>query len=75
MQRYRGRISGPILDRIDLHIEVPALRYEDLRSIQPVEPSAAIRERVIAARNRQVERYADEGIYSIALMRPKHIKK
>jgi magnesium chelatase family protein len=75
MQRYRGRISGPILDRIDLHIEVPALRYEDLRSIQPAEPSATIRERVIAARNRQIERYAEDGIYSNALMRPKHIKK
>jgi magnesium chelatase family protein len=75
MQRYRGRISGPILDRIDLHIEVPALRYEDLRSIQPAEPSAAIRERVIAARNRQIDRYAHDGIYSNALMRPKHIKK
>jgi magnesium chelatase family protein len=75
MQRYRGRISGPILDRIDLHIEVPALRYEDLRSIQPAEPSAAIRERVIAARDRQIERFAHDGIYSSALMRPKHIKK
>ncbi len=75
MQRYRGRISGPILDRIDLHIEVPALRYEDLRSTQPAEPSAAIRERVIAARDRQIDRYARDGIYSNALMRPKHIKK
>jgi magnesium chelatase family protein len=75
IQRYRGRISGPILDRIDLHIEVPAVRYEDLRSTHPAEPSAAIRERVIAARNRRLDRYSGDGIYSNALMRPKHIKK
>jgi magnesium chelatase family protein len=75
MQRYRGRISGPILDRIDLHIEVPAVRYEDLRSAEPAEPSAAIRDRVIAARKRQLDRYSGDGIYSNALMRPRHIKK
>lgn len=75
VQRYRGRISGPILDRIDLHIEVPAVRYEDLRSTLPAEPSAAIRERVMAARALQVERYGREGIYANALMRPKHIRK
>jgi magnesium chelatase family protein len=75
MQRYRGRISGPILDRIDLHIEVPAVRYDDLRSTDPAERSAAIRERVIAARKRQLERYTGDGIYSNALMRPRHIKK
>ena len=75
MQRYRGHISGPILDRIDLHIEVPAVRYEDLRSSEPAEPSAAIRERVIAARKRQLDRYSGDGIYSNALMRPRHIKK
>jgi magnesium chelatase family protein len=75
MQRYRGRVSGPILDRIDLHIEVPAVRYEDLRSTQPAESSATIRERVISARKRQIDRYAGDGIYSNALMRPRHIKK
>jgi magnesium chelatase family protein len=75
VHRYRGRISGPILDRIDLHIEVPAVRYEDLRSTQPAEPSASIRERVIAARTRQLDRYSGDGIYANAQMRPKHIKK
>ena len=75
VHRYRGRISGPILDRIDLHIEVPAVRYEDLRSTQPAESSASIRERVIAARHRQLERYSGDGIYANAQMRPKHIKK
>jgi magnesium chelatase family protein len=75
VQRYRGRISGPILDRIDLHIEVPAVRYEDLRSTQPSESSSAIRKRVVAARERQIERYARDKIYSNALMKPRHIKK
>lgn len=73
--RYRSRISGPILDRIDLHIEVPAVRYDDLRSKQPTEPSAAIRERVVAARMRQLERGAADSIYANALMKPRHIKK
>jgi magnesium chelatase family protein len=75
MQRYRGRISGPILDRIDLHVEVPAVRYEDLKSTQPAEPSSAIRERVVTARNRQLDRFSGDGIYANALMRPGHIKK
>lgn len=75
VQRYRSRVSGPILDRIDLHIEAPAVRYEDLRSTQPAEPSGSIRERVVAARNCQIERFAHAGIYSNALMKPRHIKK
>jgi len=54
--RYRNRISGPLLDRIDLHIEVPAVVEQDLGSRQPGEPSAAIRERVAAARERQLAR-------------------
>jgi magnesium chelatase family protein len=75
VQRYRGRISGPILDRIDLHIEVPAVRYEDLRSTAAAESSAVIRGRVVAARGRQVERYARDGLYSNAHMKPRHVKK
>ncbi len=75
VQRYRNRISGPILDRIDLHIEVPAVRYEDLRSTETAESSETIRKRVVAARDRQLERFDGDGIYSNALMRPKHIKK
>jgi magnesium chelatase family protein len=54
--RYRNRISGPLLDRIDLHVEVPAVPERDLGSRQPGEPSAAIRERVTAARARQIAR-------------------
>ncbi len=55
-QRYRGRVSGPLLDRIDLHVEVPAVRPEDLESRAPGEPSARVRERVAAARRVQLER-------------------
>ena len=55
---YRAKVSGPLLDRIDMHIEVPALEYDELRERAPAEPSALIRERVNAARRRQQERYA-----------------
>jgi magnesium chelatase family protein len=54
--RYRNRISGPLLDRIDLHVEVPALPEKDLESRQSGQSSAVIRERVIAARERQLAR-------------------
>ncbi len=56
IQRYLGKISGPLLDRIDLHIEVPAVAYQELRSRQEGEPSAAIRERVERARTVQSAR-------------------
>src|ERR1700741_4575474 len=52
VQRYRQRISGPLLDRIDLHIEVPAVEYRDVSSERAEESSAAIRERVSHARER-----------------------
>jgi magnesium chelatase family protein len=57
---YRQRISGPLLDRIDLHVEVPLVDYRQLASNEPAEPSGAIRERVQAARQRQMER-SDQG--------------
>jgi len=57
VERYRSRISGPLLDRIDLHVEAPAVHYRDLSSNEPAEPSAAIRERVIEARGRQADRF------------------
>ncbi len=58
IQRYRSRISGPLLDRIDLHIDAPALSITDLRATQPGESSAAIRQRVADARVRQQARFA-----------------
>ena len=54
--RYRARVSGPLLDRIDLHVEVPALAANDLAAAQPGEASVVVRERVVAARERQVRR-------------------
>ena len=56
--KYQKRISGPLLDRIDLHIEVPRLSEEELLQARPGEPSAAIRERVSRARAMQEERFA-----------------
>lgn len=56
IERYRSRISGPLLDRIDLHVEVPRLPHAELRAGATVESSADVRRRVIAARNRQLVR-------------------
>ncbi len=58
IRRYRSRISGPLLDRIDLHVPVSPVPYADLRAKMPAESSASIRERVVAARERQTYRYA-----------------
>jgi magnesium chelatase family protein len=61
VQRYRQRISGPLLDRIDLHIEVPAVEYRDVSSDRAEEGSAAIRERVSRARTIQHKRFKNDG--------------
>ena len=61
IQRYRSRISGPLLDRIDIHIEAPALGIAELRNESPGEPSSAIRARVQAARDRQIARFKNAG--------------
>jgi magnesium chelatase family protein len=58
VEKYRSRISGPLLDRIDIHVEAPAVNYKELSSNEPAESSAAIRERVVEARKRQGERFA-----------------
>jgi magnesium chelatase family protein len=57
IQNYLGRISGPLLDRIDLHVEVPAVPFREITSERNGEASAEIRERVVAARRRQHERF------------------
>jgi magnesium chelatase family protein len=57
IQNYLGRVSGPLLDRIDLHIEVPPVKFREITSERTGEMSSAIRERVIAARQRQQERF------------------
>jgi magnesium chelatase family protein len=78
IQRYVGRISGPLLDRIDIHIDVPAVRFKELAgTLSGPEPesSAAIRERVTCARNLQHERLQREGIFSNAQMTPRLIRR
>lgn len=68
IERYRSRISGPLLDRIDIHVEVPAVPFRDLSAAQPAESSAAIRARVDRARARQLERFRGRKIYCNAQM-------
>ena len=70
MRQYRQKISGPLLDRIDIHVQVPAVGYEALRDRRPAEPSAAIRQRVNAARQLQAERYRGAGIFCNAQLTP-----
>jgi len=60
--RYRAKLSGPLLDRIDIHIEVPAVPQDELLSLAPGEPSAAVRERVSAARARQLARQGKPNV-------------
>jgi magnesium chelatase family protein len=68
IQRYRSRISGPLLDRIDIHIEVPAVKYRDLTDKSAGEPSTAIRERVNRARDVQLRRFHGTRFFSNSQM-------
>ena len=72
VQRYMSRVSGPLLDRIDIQVEVVPVPFEKISEQRPSEPSAAIRERVMKARSIQAKRFAGcEGIYSNAQMTTK----
>ena len=75
IQRYISKISGPLLDRIDIHIDMPAVRYQELRQDSGGESSDLIRERVIKARQRQLRRFPGEKIYSNAQMSSRQIRK
>ena len=75
IQRYRSRISGPLLDRIDIQVEVPALRYQDLASKDAGESSDSIRERVNAARAIQLQRFFKRNIHGNAQMGARDIKR
>ncbi|MBZ5560722.1 MAG: ATP-binding protein, partial [Acidobacteriia bacterium] len=68
--RYHHRLSGPLRDRLDLTVEVPALPPEMLSEVAQGETSAAVRTRVVAARDRQARRYADAGIRANAALTP-----
>ncbi len=76
IMKYQRKISGPIFDRIDIHAEVPRMKFEKLADVKIGEESAKIRERVIAARQRQLERFKKvDGIISNSEMQSQHIKK
>ncbi len=75
VQHYHSKVSGPLLDRIDIHLDVPALKTEDLLNAPSGESSAVIRARVITARKIQLDRFKDEKIYANAQMSHRHIKK
>jgi magnesium chelatase family protein len=76
IQRYVSKISGPLLDRIDIHIEVPAVKYKELRGDSEIESSACVRERVLRARQIQAQRYqCERGLYANAQMPPRLIRK
>ena len=73
--RYRRRLSGPLLDRIDLHIEVPSLRYRELAAPRAGEPSEQIRARVMAARRVQAQRFAGTAVACNARMTPAQLRE
>jgi magnesium chelatase family protein len=75
VQTYRSRVSGPLMDRIDIHIEVPAIKFNEISSDKPAEASSLIRERVTRARAIQYARFKNDGIYANAHMKPRHIRK
>ena len=75
IKRYTRKISGPLLDRIDIHVHVPRVKYEDMTSVAKAESSAVIRERVLAAREIQMERLQEWGIFCNAQMSHAILKK
>jgi magnesium chelatase family protein len=73
--RYRRKVSGPLLDRIDIHIEVPAVPYKELSTEYTGETSEVIRQRVVRARETQLARFSKDRIYCNGQMKTRHIKK
>ena len=75
VSNYRSRISGPLLDRIDIVVEVPAVHFEDLRERAEAEPSASVKTRVDAARQLQHERFGGDGNMCNARMGPDQMRQ
>ena len=75
IQNYLGRISGPLLDRIDIHVEVPQVKFREMTNAAPGEPSSTVRARVIAARARQHKRFKDVRINCNARMGARELKQ
>ena len=74
IQRYYGRISGPLLDRIDLHVEVPHVSYDDLAAVSGGPGSAEVRSQVVKARKAQHRRFAGSGTHSNAAMNERQVQ-
>jgi len=74
IQRYRSKISGPLMDRIDMHVDVPAVSYQELSVLPAAGESSVIRQRVIHARQLQSARFQRNGIYCNAQMGNRHIR-
>lgn len=75
ISKYMGKISGPLLDRIDIHIEVTPVKYKKLQDSVKVESSEVIKRRVNEARKLQIERYKEYNLYSNSELTPKLIEK
>ncbi len=75
IHRYRSKISGPLLDRIDIQIEVPSVEYDDLSKLPDGDTSAEIKKRVDKARKVQIERYAEDGITANSQLSPSMLDK
>jgi len=75
IHRYMSRISGPLLDRVDIHVDVPALRYKELAGDYAGEPSSQVRQRINQARKTQRERFRGQRIFSNGAMTSRQIKK
>ena len=75
VHRYLGRVSGPLMDRIDLHVEVTPVSREEMSSAEVAESSASIRERVIRARQIQAQRFQGLGIYTNTMMSSAMLRK
>ena len=75
IQMYRRRVSGPLLDRIDIQVDVPPVPYRDLSGVRVGESSEALRETVVRARHRQMERFAGEKFFANARMATRHVRR
>jgi magnesium chelatase family protein len=77
IQRYVGKISGPLMDRIDIHIDVPAVKFNELRGrgTEQSERSETVRDRVMRAREIQLARFGNNGVFSNSAMTPAQIRK
>jgi magnesium chelatase family protein len=73
--RYRSKVSGPLMDRIDIHIDVPAVPYKELSNEYAGEKSESIRSRVSEARTRQLQRFSNDKIFANGQMKTRHMKK